>query len=155
MLFLFALKKLQWTLYKEQNCLGLCGVSAWPSELYISYFILLCCFKLCKIREAWRRACYSYNLRTEFKGISWLKSRREQLLKAGISYLQSVPHHVNIALNRAGVAGVADLPWAASLAEPRSMRALLSECVIPVFQDPLWLLPSNDYASRVYLRMGA
>lgn len=48
-------------------------------------------------------------------------------------YLLSLPHEVNAALNGAGVAGVADLLWAASLAEPRSMRALLSECVIPVF----------------------
>lgn len=42
-------------------------------------------------------------------------------------------HDVNAALNGTGVAGVADLLRAASLAEPPSMRALLSECVIPVF----------------------
>lgn len=56
-----------------------------------------------------------------------------ELLQAVISFLPSLPHDVKAALNGAGVAGVADLLWAASLAEPLSMRALLSECVIPVF----------------------
>lgn len=36
-------------------------------------------------------------------------------------------------LNGAGAAGVADLLWAASLSEPPSMRALLAECVFPMF----------------------
>lgn len=40
--------------------------------------------------------------------------------------MQSLPHDVNGVLNGAGVAGVADLLWAASLAGPRSMRALFS-----------------------------
>lgn len=52
---------------------------------------------------------------------------------------------VNATLTRAGVA---DLLWAA----PHSMRVLLSECVHPVFQQLLWLLPLDHYTRWLYLR---
>lgn len=44
-----------------------------------------------------------------------LSQKLRELLQAGMLFLLTLPHEVNVALNGAGVAGVADLLWAASL----------------------------------------